>query len=108
MQGCYIVDSFFGAFFMVSYMKTKIIGLCFVVFLSGCATQPTSITTADGKQGYTLNCDSGIEKCHQKAAELCPKGYDILEHSKKSSTVVPHYGQYPMTINTELLTIKCK
>lgn len=108
MLGCYIVDSFFGSFFMVRHMKTKITGLCFAVFLSGCATQPTSITTADGKQGYMLNCDSGIEKCHQKSTELCPGGYDIIDHSKKSSTVIPHYGQYPMTINTESLTIKCK
>lgn len=93
---------------MMRYMKTKLTGLCFAVFLSGCAFQPASITTADGKQGYTLNCNSGLEKCHQKATELCPAGYDIIDHSKKSSTVVPHYGEYPMTINTESLTLECK
>jgi hypothetical protein len=89
-------------------MKTKITGLCFAIFLSACATQPTSITTADGQQGFTLNCNSGIEKCHQKSAELCLAGYDIIEHSKKSSTLVPHYGEYPITIITESLTIECK
>lgn len=89
-------------------MKTKVTGLCFAFVISGCAIQPTSTTDADGRQGYTLNCSSGIEACRQQAADLCPNQYDVIEHTKKSSTVVPHYGEYPMTINIETLTIKCK
>jgi len=55
-----------------------------------------------------MNCNSGIEKCYEKSAELCPSGYDIIEHSNKSSTYLPHYGEYPMTVNIESLTIECR
>ncbi|MDO7596853.1 MAG: hypothetical protein MUQ51_06935 [Pseudomonadota bacterium] len=89
-------------------MNIKFTVLCLAVFLSGCAIEPTPLNRADGQQGFTMNCNSGLEKCNQKSAELCPAGYDIIEHSKKASTVVPHYGEYPMTIKTESLTIKCK
>ena len=88
-------------------MKAKIIALSFVV-IGGCAIEPTSVVGSDGKQRYMMNCHSGIDKCHQKAAELCPSDYDIIEHTKKSSIVVPHYGEYPMTIYTENLTVECK
>ena len=89
-------------------MNTKITVLCFAFVISGCAIEPISMSGPDGKQGYTMNCDSRIEQCHQKAAELCPEGYDILDHAKKASTVVPNYGEYPVTIITESLTIQCR
>jgi len=89
-------------------MKAKITVFFLAIVISGCATEPTSITRTDGKQGYTLNCNSGTEKCHQKSAELCSGGYDIIDDSKKTSTFVPHYGEYPMTIDIESLTITCR
>lgn len=99
---------FSGIFFSGAYMKAKITVLLLAIVISGCAIEPLPITEADGKKSYALNCNSGIEKCQQKAAELCLGGYDIIDHVKKSSTVVPHYGEYPMTINIESLTIKCQ
>lgn len=78
------------------------------ILLYGCAINPTPLTTSNGKQGYTIQCDSGVAKCEQKAAKLCPDGYDILDHSKKTTTLVPHYGEYPMTVNIENLTVECK
>jgi len=89
-------------------MKARITLFIFAVVVGGCAIEPVSISQPDGKQGYTINCSSGIDKCRQKSAELCPAGYDIIEHFKKSSTLVPHYGEYPMTVNIENLTIHCK
>ncbi|MBL1321341.1 MAG: hypothetical protein COA63_009830 [Methylophaga sp.] len=89
-------------------MKTKVTTLSFAVVMCGCAIEPVITAQPDGKQSYTINCSSGIDKCHQRSAKLCPTGYDIIEHSKKTSTLVPHYGEYPMTINIENLTISCK
>lgn len=90
-------------------MKAKITALSLVIaVISGCAINPAPISTSEGKRNYAIYCSSGIDKCHQKSAELCPDGYDIIEHSKQSSTRVPHYGEYPMTINIENLTIDCK
>ncbi|MFW5425773.1 MAG: hypothetical protein ACKE8G_04470 [Methylophagaceae bacterium] len=88
-------------------MKSKITTLILATIVGGCAIEPVSIAEPDGKQNYIINCTSGIDRCRQKAAELCPAGYDVTEHSKKSSTLVPHYGEYPMTINIENLTINC-
>lgn len=89
-------------------MKTKVAVVCLTVVLSGCAIEATSITNPSGRQGYTMNCNSGIEKCHDKSAELCPNGYDIIEHSNESTTIVAHYGEYPSIVNNEILTIQCK
>ena len=89
-------------------MKAKITLFILAVAMGGCATEPVSTVKTDGKQAYTINCTLGIDECRQKAAKLCPAGYDINEHIKKSSTLVPHYGEYPMTINIESLIIHCK
>lgn len=76
--------------------------------MTACAVQPLPINGANGQQRYAMNCVSGIEQCYQKAAELCPNGYDIIEQTHTSSKLVPHYGQYPMIVNTENLTIECR
>jgi len=89
-------------------MKARITALTLTIFISACAMDSVPVTTADGKQGYTINCNSGVDLCHKKSAKLCPAGYDIVEHIKESSTVIPHYGEYPMTLNTESLIIECK
>ena len=90
-------------------MKAKIIILGFaVVVMSSCAVEPISVAGSNGQQRYTINCDSGIDKCHKKSVELCSDGYDIVEHEKKSFERVIHYGQHPVIVNTESLTIDCK
>jgi hypothetical protein len=91
-----------------AYMKAKMTILLLTLVVSACAAQPTSIITADGKQLYAFNCRAGLEKCYQQSRKWCPAGYDIFDHSKKTSTVVPHYGEYPMILTTESLTIQCK
>ncbi len=89
-------------------MKTNITLLSLVILMAGCAVQPLPTNGADGQQGYAISCISGIEQCYQKAAKLCSGGYDIIEHTHSSSILVPHYGQYPMTVNTDNLTIRCR
>tara|TARA_R110002049_G_scaffold111854_10_gene261200 strand:- start:2207 stop:2476 length:270 start_codon:yes stop_codon:yes gene_type:complete len=89
-------------------MKTKITVLFLSVVISACAAVPTTLNSANGKQRFTMDCNSGIEKCHQKSVELCPDGYDIIDHTKKTSTLLPHYGQYPKVIHIESLTVECR
>ena len=89
-------------------MKANFIALSLVIVMGGCTIQPVSINRIEGTQSYVMDCNSGINKCYQKADELCPSGYDIIEHSIKTSTVMPHYGEYPMMTNTESLTLDCK
>ena len=88
-------------------MRNLII-LSTIIVLSGCAIEPTTIIGPNGKQVYMLNCNAVIEMCYQKAGKLCSRGYDIINHTNTLSAITPHYGQYPMTINVENLTIQCK
>ncbi len=88
-------------------MKSKITALFIAVIVSGCAIVPTSITGGNGQQAYKMYCSSGIDKCYQKSAELCPNGYDVIELSKESSELIVHYGEHPKTIYKEYLTIEC-
>ena len=89
-------------------MKTKVAVVCLAVVISGCAIETTSISNTNGRQGYTMNCNSGIAKCHNKSTELCPSGSRIIEHANDSTKVVAHYGEYPTILNNEILTIECK
>ncbi len=89
----------------------KYITLLFIctLLLSSCATiNPVSITGPSGKQGFSMDCVTSTPNCFSKAGELCPNGYDIIDHSTTSSIVVPHYGAYPMNVTRESLTIECK
>ncbi|MDF1589765.1 MAG: hypothetical protein P1P93_11610 [Gammaproteobacteria bacterium] len=79
------------------------------LLLSSCATiKPLSITGPSGKQGFSMDCVSGTPACFSKAGQLCPNGYDIIDHSITSSIVITHYGAYPMNVTRESLTIECK
>lgn len=53
----------------------------FVVALAGC-TRVTQISGPDGRPGYSLNCGANRSGCLQKAGELCPAGYSILDASQ--------------------------
>jgi hypothetical protein len=89
-------------------MKANLTALLLMLTVSGCAIQPTSIKTPDGQQLYTFTCSTGIEQCEQSAATWCAAGYDVIEHSTHISRVVPHYGEYPVTLISDNLTVKCK
>lgn len=88
-------------------MKAQFAIISLAAVISGCAIQPTLVSAPEQTQRYALHCNAGIEKCYQRAAEICTEGYDVIEHSKSETTVVPHYGQYPMIIKAENLEIEC-
>lgn len=89
-------------------MKANLTALLLMLIVSSCAIQPTVIKTADGQQLYTFTCSTGIEQCEQSAATWCVAGYDVIQHTTPSSKVVPHYGEYPVTLISDNLTVKCK
>jgi len=89
-------------------MKTNITVLLLTFIGSGCAIQPTVTKTADGQQAYTFTCSAGTEQCEQASTTWCPTGYDVIEHGQQASPVVPHYGEYPVTLLTDSLTVQCK
>jgi hypothetical protein len=57
--------------------------LLICVLVQGCAgIEPRSVTGPSGKQAYTMQCSGlgrTLDACYQKAGELCPKGYNIVD-----------------------------
>ncbi len=48
--------------------------------LTGCATSKT-MTLPSGQIGQSIRCDGAmltIEACYEKAAEVCPGGYEVI------------------------------
>lgn len=64
-----------------------------VFVLSGCGARVTNIVTPSGKQGFSLNCGAKMDRCMEKAGELCPNGYNIV-HQASGTVAVPAYGAY--------------
>jgi precorrin-6B methylase 2 len=64
----------------------------------GCATVTAESYTVDNKKIYGIDCSGKMvskEYCYQKAAELCPNGYKVLE--EKAPTV---FANEPATSDT--------
>lgn len=63
-----------------------------VLICTSCANEPTRITGPSGRDAYTLRCHGmgrTLEKCYQKAGELCPNGYNLIDNS---TNVVARYA----------------
>lgn len=84
----------------------RIAFLCVTLLMVGCAITPKPFTGPSGKQAYSMNCGSDLPGCYQKAGEVCPTGYNILDRA--SGTVgVPSQGATVM-VPTHNLSIECK
>lgn len=65
------------------------------ILLSGCAADGQGFvwedrTTAisaylDGKQVWIIECETRLSPCHEKAAEVCPNGYEIENQGQSGS-----------------------
>jgi hypothetical protein len=49
--------------------------------VAGC-TRVTQISGPDGKPAYSLNCGANRAGCLQKAGEMCPAGYTVLDSAQ--------------------------
>ena len=64
------------------------ISLAALASLAGCAIA-TEVKGPSGKNNYSIKCGGDmIEKCYQKAAELCPKGYEFADRMASNGPAV--------------------
>lgn len=64
-------------------MRVAIVG--FVVVMTACAeVHPREFRGPNGKTAYSMRCSGmgrTLDDCYQKAGELCPVGYYIIDRA---------------------------
>ena len=78
--------------------------------LAGCMSiDPVPFKGPDGKQAYSMRCSGmgrSLEACYQKAGEVCPSGYNIVD---RPSGTVGFMNQGTMMMAPQNgLVIQCK
>jgi hypothetical protein len=76
-----------------------------IALLAGCV-DVTPIARPDGKTGYTIECDGESQACFDKAGDLCPSGYYLVE--RKSGTNELKYTAGLVSAPRTQLLIECK
>ena len=87
--------------------------LLVVAVLGGCATAKQTYT-ADGQQGYSINCAGSALNwgmCYEKAGEICgEKGYEVLQKSGDQGAIISgtQYGLFGGSVINRSMIIRCK
>ena len=92
-------------------MRKIIFASAFSGLLTACAStiQPQHFTGPNGRDAYAMR-SSGLgrtlEKCYQKAGQVCPEGYDIIGQQTGTVAVPTYYGAVAAPQHN--LTIECR
>jgi hypothetical protein len=83
---------------------------CLMLVLGGCATvEPKSFRGPNGKQAYTMDCSGRgltVAKCLEKAGEVCPSGYTIVNQNQRLLGIPQGTGT--MVLQYDSLAVECK
>jgi hypothetical protein len=78
--------------------------------LAACASvQPVPFKGPNGNSAYSMNCSGfgrSLVGCYQKAGEICPEGYTIIDRSS-SVAAIPMNGSFVIAPR-QGLAIECK
>ena len=76
---------------------------------SGCATS-NQIQGPNGKPAFFIKCGSAVlQKCYEKAAEVCPSGYSMLDRDQNGNAIiVPAGNALVMTRGPNSIFVECK
>lgn len=91
----------------------NILSLVSILFIVSCATSK-EIVLPSGEKGYTVNCGTyegnSWSACYEKAGEICPSGYDILEKIESNDKQLVATGNLLQTLEDDKrsLVISCK
>lgn len=83
---------------------------CCALALAGCASAtPKPFSGPNGRPAYSMRCSGlgrTLDACYQKAGELCPAGYTVVDRS--SSTIAVPAGGAMVAAPRETLAIECR
>ena len=89
-------------------MRILMIGL--LLLLTSCASvQPREFRGPNGRTAYSMRCSGmgrTLDDCYQKAGELCPAGYDIVDRA--SGTIALPVRGGILAAPQHSLAIECK
>ena len=91
----------------------NILSLASILFIFSCATSK-EIVLPSGEKDYTVNCGTyegnSWSACYEKAGEICPTGYDILEKIESNDKQLVATGNLLQTLDDDKrsLVISCK
>ncbi len=95
-------------------MRLVLLALCCAI-LGGCTLGISSrpVTLPDMSQGFEVRCDKSRNDwgdCYNKAAEVCPNGYETINSNQAQSGAMigTGYGLYGGISPKRSMIIKCK
>jgi hypothetical protein len=87
-----------------------IVTVLITMLLSSCAAiEPKQFVGPNGKTAYSMRCSGmgrTLDACYQKAGEVCPNGYTIIDRA--SGTVAVPVNHSIMAVPQHNLAIECK
>ena len=89
-------------------MKT-IVSVLMLATLAGCATA-RPIKGPSGHTAYFVKCGAAmIDRCYEKAAEVCPNGYTFADKNQAGgAAVIPVGSGFMVARGPNSLLIECK
>ena len=86
--------------------------LMFLVVLAGCASVK-KVKGPNGEEAFLVQCGNAVKnKCTEKAADLCPQGYNLIDRNSDlydELTKVGNAGKLEIKADTTTtMLIQCK
>ena len=87
-----------------------IVTILVAMLISSCAAiEPKQFVGPNGRMAYSMQCSGmgrTLDACYQKAGEVCPNGYTIIDRAT-ATVAVPINGSI-MAVPQHNLAIECK
>lgn len=79
--------------------------MMFALVMDGCGSIQ-EFKGPNGRAAFSLECGNNLSACYEKAGEVCPNGYDILDRASGTVAVPVRGGLIAAPQYT--LAIECK
>jgi hypothetical protein len=87
----------------------RVLFLLSLLLLSGCPIQPHPFKGPNGRMAYSMKCSGigrSLDTCYDKASELCPDGYAIIDRSSEIVAAPTSIGM--MATTKQYIAVECK
>ena len=83
----------------------RIVLLIFSALLASCV-QTQAFRGPGGGNAYSMRCGTNMSACYEKAGEMCPKGYTVIDRAT-GMAIMPAGGMI-MGAPQHSLAVECK